>query len=293
MSAQPISSVLPLLDPFDAFILDQWGVLHDGASAFPWALDAVDRLLAAGKVLVTLSNSGRREATAREQMRAMGLPVDRFRAHVTSGEAAVAGLTEGRIGGTPLPGRRCYLICRHGDASVIEGTGVERVADPSAADFVLLSGVEGETRSVADYLVELERAIERRLPVVCTNPDLVAVSPEGNMLAPGGVAQAYGERADVTPLFVGKPFAQVYALCRRALPDVAQPRICAIGDSLDHDIKGGRDAGLKTVFCLDGIHGHDFDLEAPVRDNLDALDALSAAHGGVKPDFVIDRLRWG
>jgi len=292
MTPQPLRSLLPLLDPFDAFILDQWGVLHNGTEVFSHALDAVERLLGAGKIIVTLSNSGRRERTTRQQMEALGLPVARFRANVTSGETAVAGLARGEIGGVRLPGRRAYLVCRHGDASVIEGTGIERVADPAAADFVLLSGIEGETRSLDDYLDELAPAMARRLPVVCTNPDRVAVTSSGPTLAPGGVAHAYGARAGLEPLFVGKPHRPVYDLCLRALPDVATSRVVAIGDSLEHDIQGARNAGLATVFCLEGIHGDAFDLAAGAAANIAAVEALGRTHGGVLPDYVMTRLSW-
>jgi HAD superfamily hydrolase (TIGR01459 family) len=292
MSPRALPSIMPLVDGFDAFILDQWGVLHDGTRAFPAALAAVDHLLAAGKVIVTLSNSGRRAATAEAQMRAMGLPVERFRANVTSGEAAVAALAGGEIGGVRLPGRRCYLLCREGDTAIPDAAGLEIVARPADADFVLVTGIHGEVRDLTSYLDELAPAVERRLPLVCTNPDRVAVSPEGNVLAPGGLAYAYAEAAAVAPLFVGKPHRPVYERCRRALPDVAVPRICAVGDSLEHDVKGAHDAGLATVFCLDGIHAEAFDLARPARDNLAAVERLAAHHGGVAPDYVITRLVW-
>jgi len=292
MSPRALPSIMPLVDGFDAFILDQWGVLHDGTRALAAALDAVDHLLAAGKVIVTLSNSGRRAATAEAQMKAMGLPVERFRANVTSGEAAVAALAAGEIGGVRLAGRRCYLLCREGDTSIPDAAGLEVVARPADADFVLVTGIHGEVRDLASYLDELAPAVERRLPLVCTNPDRVAVSPRGNVLAPGGLAHAYGEAAGVAPLFVGKPHRPVYERCRRALPDVAVPRICAVGDSLEHDIAGAHAAGLATVFCLDGIHADAFDLTRPARDNLAAVERLTAAHGGVTPDYVITRLAW-
>jgi HAD superfamily hydrolase (TIGR01459 family) len=283
---------MPLVDGFDAFILDQWGVLHDGVRAFPEALDAVDHLLAAGKVIVTLSNSGRRADTAAAQMRAMGLPVARFRANVTSGETAVAALGAGEVGGIAVPGRRCYLLCRDGDSSIPDAAGLEITARPEDADFVLVAGIHGDVRSLASYLDELAPAVARRLPLVCTNPDHVAVSPQGNVPAPGALAHAYGEAAGVAPVFVGKPHRPVYERCRRALPDVAVSRICAVGDSLEHDIKGAHDAGLATVFCLDGIHADAFDLTRPAADNLVAVEELAARHGGVVPDYVITRFGW-
>lgn len=289
---EPVPSLLALLDTFDAFIVDQWGVLHDGTKPLPGALETVGHLLDAGKVVITLSNSGRRRATAEAALARMGFPIRRFRAHVTSGETAYAGLAAGRFGGWVLPGTRCYLLCRDEDESVIQGSGVERVADATEADFVMISGVHGDRYGVDHYLRELAPAIARRLPVVCSNPDLVALTERGNELSPGAVAEAYRAATGVVPVYVGKPYAPVYEACLRALPDVAKSRVLCVGDSLAHDVKGGAANGLKTLFCLAGIHQDDFDLTRPVADQLAAVAQAAAAHASPAPDFAIDRFRW-
>ena len=289
---QPIPSLLALLDAFDAFILDQWGVLHDGTNPLPGALEAVTGLLDAGKVVVTLSNSGRRRAHAEAVLKAMGFPVARFRANVTSGETAYAGLRAGEIGGWKLPGHHCLLVCRDDDASVIEGSGVERVADAKDADFVMLSGVHGDRYDLDHYMGVLAAAMERRLPVVCSNPDLVALTERGNELSPGAVAEAYRARTGIDPIYVGKPYRPVYDRCLEALPDVSKARVICVGDSLAHDVKGGADAGLKTLFCVMGIHKDAFAADLPVKDQLTAIEALASGHGGTLPDYAIDRLRW-
>ena len=46
----------PLADRFDGFILDLWGVIHDGVNAFPHAVDCLTQLRAAGKRTLLLSN---------------------------------------------------------------------------------------------------------------------------------------------------------------------------------------------------------------------------------------------
>ncbi len=289
---QPIPSLLALVDAFDAFVLDQWGVLHDGSAPLPGALEAVHGLLDAGKVIVTLSNSGRRRVHAEGVLADMGFPIQRFRTNVTSGEAAYAGLAAGAIAGWPLPGRNCYLVCRDDDDTVVEGSGVVRVRDAYEADFVMLSGVHGDRFDLEHYLEELAGAMARRLPVVCSNPDLVAATARGNELSPGAVAEAYRERTGIAPVYVGKPYRPVYDRCLEALPDVSKARVICVGDSLAHDVKGGADAGLRTLFCLAGIHGDELALDRPVADNLARIGELAAAHGTVPPDYATLRLRW-
>ena len=93
----------PLADRFDGFILDLWGVIHDGVNAFPHAVDCLARLREAGKRTLLLSNVPRPNDAAQALMRGMGIPDDLYTDILTSGEAVRrALLTPARpvVGGT-------------------------------------------------------------------------------------------------------------------------------------------------------------------------------------------------
>ncbi len=51
-----------LVDHYDAFLVDQFGVLLDGAGAYRHARAALDELYARGKRVLLISNSGKRSA---------------------------------------------------------------------------------------------------------------------------------------------------------------------------------------------------------------------------------------
>ena len=53
---QHLSGFAPLADRYDGFVLDLWGVIHDGVNAFPHAVDCLRRLRNAGKRTLLLSN---------------------------------------------------------------------------------------------------------------------------------------------------------------------------------------------------------------------------------------------
>lgn len=59
-------------------LLDQFGVLHDGRVAYPAAIDAVQRMHAAGLRVYILSNSSRRASFALEKISALGFPRECF-----------------------------------------------------------------------------------------------------------------------------------------------------------------------------------------------------------------------
>ena len=53
------NSLFDLADRFDDFIVDLWGVVHDGQHPYPGVLETLTRLKAQGKRVLFLSNAPR------------------------------------------------------------------------------------------------------------------------------------------------------------------------------------------------------------------------------------------
>jgi HAD superfamily hydrolase (TIGR01459 family) len=149
------SGLADLASRYRGFVVDQWGVLHDGARPYADALDCLARLRAAGKRVVLLSNSGKRTAVNRARLAEIGIDAGLYDAVVTSGEAtwqALAGRTEPFFAAL---GRRCILWSRYGDRSVVEDLPLEVVERVEDAEFLLLAGVEDDAR-LEDFGAQLE-----------------------------------------------------------------------------------------------------------------------------------------
>lgn len=278
-----------IAESFAGFLLDQWGVLHDGERALPDAPRALDRLIERGSPIVLLSNSGRRASTNRARLAAMGLGPERLADIVTSGEATWRLLKDRP--GPPWSelGRRCLFLTIAGDLGPVEGLDLELVADPEVADFLLVSGLDGKPARAFRPLAERARA--RALPMICSNPDKVAPSPTGFVESPGLLASIY-EALGGRVIYVGKPHAPIYATCLRAMPGVPRERILAVGDSLEHDVAGARAQGLSTCFVASGIHAGELPVDGPDDALLDAVERLATRHGTPTPDFVLRRFVW-
>ncbi len=282
-----LAGIAPLLSRYDGWLLDQWGVIHDGERLFPEAGAALERLRAAGRRVVLLSNSGRRVAHSLRHLAGMGLDPRLFDAVVTSGEVAWRLLRERRVPPFSHLGRRCLLLTRFGDVEVVEGLDLELVDDPDAADFVFLSGVDSPARDLDSYRPLLERAARRRLWAVCANPDRVAPQGDRLILAPGAVAEAY-VRMGGRVVHTGKPHPWIYREALRRLAGIAPARTVAVGDSYEHDVVGAVRAGLDAVFVLEGIHRTRFppDLDGAA---LAAEVAELALRFGARPRWLLRR----
>jgi len=279
-----------LADGFDVLLLDQWGVMHDGATPAPGARDCLDRLMAAGKQVVVVSNSGRRAAPNAERLAKIGFPDNSYSAIVTSGEVTWLALRDRVDPFFKGLGRRCLLFSRGGDRSIVSGLDLELVETAEQADFILLSGSEAPAKSLADYEPFLAAGCAQDLPLVCANPDFVGISPDGLLLSPGAIARHY-ESIGGSVRWIGKPYPEIYA---RALADLGDPpagRTAVVGDSLQHDIAGGKAAGLATILVTCGIHRSGFAGVVDPGSRVAALSALEPAREKW-PDWLIPAFRW-
>ena len=233
---QILEGIAPLMPHFDTFLLDQWGVIHDGATLHDGALDAMERLAGAGKTVIILSNSGKRASESHGRMEKLGVPRSLYHQIVTSGELVHRNLARPSDAFYEALGPRYRMFAWDSDRGITAGTGFQETDAIDEADFILCAGTDKQ--DIADYTAELEAGLARGLPMICANPDRVSVQPDGSLkMCPGAVAEVY-EKMGGTVRWHGKPTAEVYRICGEIAGTL--DRTIGVGDSLIHDIKGRR-----------------------------------------------------
>lgn len=278
-----IDTLAEIAAGYEAIVLDQWGVLHDGSCAYPGSIAALAALGAAGTRLAVLSNSGRRAAANAARLERMGFAADLFEAVMTSGEALWRDVASGRV-----RERRFVAVGRRaGDAADwAKGLDIELADTPSRAEAVLLIGLPDDAGpdACADLLADALRA---DLPLYCANPDRASPRAGGaRVMSPGALAHAYAGRGGRVH-FYGKPHRPLFDALARAL-SLEPARLLMVGDSLEHDVAGARAAGWSTLLVQGGLHREAFAAGAAPET---AVRALAAANRCPLPDFVIPTLR--
>ncbi|MEZ5830553.1 MAG: TIGR01459 family HAD-type hydrolase [Dongiaceae bacterium] len=282
-----IAGMRAIADRFDHVLLDQWGALHEGGAVFPEARACVRSLRAAGKRVLILSNSGRRSEDNVERLADLGLPPEEHDGVLTSGEVVWHGLHERTAPPFNSLGRHALLIGRGNVLSMIEGLDFVAVTNPARADFIWLAGLDETTAYPDDWREDLKGFATRGLPMLCANPDLTMFTARGLMPAPGALARIYAEFRG-TVHYVGKPHPAIFAAALQRLGDPKPERVAVVGDSLDHDVEGGRRAGMLTVLITSGVHAK------ALANPKDIGAAIRALAGGPKrmPDWAMPRLAW-
>jgi HAD superfamily hydrolase (TIGR01459 family) len=273
-----LPGIASLIDAFDIFFLDQFGVLHDGAAPYPGALDCLRSIKAAKKKIVILSNSGKRAAENERRMVQLGFEDSMWDLFLSSGEAAWRMFAEGE---GFKPGMKCFLVSRDNDRSAIDGLGLEVMEDAASADVILIAASEGDRFELDHYRRLLASAARSGVPCICTNPDKIMLTRTGPRFGAGRIAELYEEMGGKVT-WIGKPFPAIYEAALAALGYPAKDRVLCIGDSPEHDIAGAKSAGLASALVRTGIHS---DMSSG------ELQALFDRHNAV-PDYILPGLVW-
>jgi HAD superfamily hydrolase (TIGR01459 family) len=282
---QHLSGFAPLADQFDGFVIDLWGVIHDGVNALPGAVECLARLRETGKPTVMLSNAPRRSAALRAGMRRMGIADELYGEIMSSGEAVHLALRDRPDAWWSGLGKRVFHLGPDRDRNIFDGLDLRLHEAPDGAEFVLNSGPDDHRNptDLAEFEPVLRDCFRAGLKMVCANPDLEVIRGGVRVLCAGALAQIYASwGGDVRSL--GKPDPAIYAPVM-ALLAVPAERVLAVGDSLRTDIAGASAARIASCWVLGGLHDKELGDERTTADT-------AARDAGLSPIASIPRFVW-
>ena len=280
------------LDRYDAIILDQYGVLHNGEQLLDGVAEALERLQD-GRKLVVLSNTSKRRAPLIAELPGRGFRSEWLHDAICSGECCWEALRDSGYASAVVLG-----WSDRDSSEFLAGTGVTLAKD--APDVIVAYGpdtIDMAGRELTDFRITgdmapyrdlLEDAVERNVRMLCANPDQRTIDVDGKtpLYMPGTMADAYRAMGGEVVLY-GKPGVAHFSAALRAA-GVDAGRALMVGDSLHHDILGAAAAGLDSLFVVDsGVHSTDL---AEVSGA--GVERLAAAEGVPVPTFVMRKFRW-
>lgn len=246
-----ITAIGELGSEYRAWLVDIWGVMHNGRATFDSAVAATRAFRSSGGIVVLLSNSPRPSEGVQAQLRGLGIPDDAYDATVTSGD-----LTRHEL--AKHEGARVYHLGPERDQPIFDGMDVHLV-EKDTAELIVCSGlVDDETETPGDYIGLLADLVARNLPMICANPDHRVERGSELVYCAGALAAIYEEMGG-SVVYAGKPHRPIYDLALKCITDLAGepvPRIeiLAIGDGVNTDMEGAASFGMDAVFVASGLH---------------------------------------
>jgi HAD superfamily hydrolase (TIGR01459 family) len=278
-----VERLADLVNGVDVVLSDIWGVVHNGLESFPGACEALGTFRGRGGTVIMITNAPRPADSVQRQLRKLGVADDTYDAIVSSGD-----LTRHYVAGHP--GRKVFWLGPERDSSIHRGLDLT-LGPLEHADYIVCTGLfDDETETAEDYRAMMLQARERRLPLICANPDIVVERGDRLVYCAGAIAELYRELGGEV-IFYGKPHRPIYdramvlATERRGRA-VPLDRVLAIGDSVRTDLAGAHGFGIDCLFVTRGIHAEEFA-------GVDQLDPASVKElFGHPPRALIRELKW-
>ena len=272
-----------VVDGVEVVLSDIWGVVHNGLESFPEACEALHTYRRQGGVVILITNAPRPADSVQRQLRKLGVADETYDAIVSSGD-----LTRNFV--ADHPGKKLYWVGPERDGSIHRG--LDPVwSELESADYIICTGLfDDETETAEDYRAMMLQARERKLTLICANPDIVVERGDRLIYCAGAIAELYRELGGEV-IFYGKPHRPIYeramALAAERSGHKAQlNRVLAIGDSVRTDLTGAHGFGIDCLFVTRGIHSEEFE-------GIDQLDPASVKElFGHPPRALMRELRW-
>jgi HAD superfamily hydrolase (TIGR01459 family) len=259
-----------IFEAYDTFVIDLWGVIHNGVKLNAKAVETVENLKKNSKKVVFLSNAPRPSAKVIDILLKMKMSKNYLSNVITSGEAAMHAINENKFGKT------FFHLGPIRDAAIFERVK-ENKSTIDKCDFILCTGLFDEHETDLNWYKKfLMDHISKKL--ICTNPDLIVHRGDQEEYCAGYIAKIF-EGLGGKVIYYGKPYKEIYKMCFKE-----DERVLAIGDNLKTDIKGANNLKKDCLFISGGVHRNEF------NNNLELEKTLERYK--VKANYFQKELKW-
>lgn len=277
-NCEKLNNLSDIDDHYDVFLIDLWGVIHNGIAAFDNVLPVLQSLKQKKKMVFFITNAPRRSFVISQQLEDFGIEQKLYDKIISSGELTWLSIKE------KYQKKNCLIIGPPRDFHLVEGLDISVVDKDSNVDIILNTGPWGDDDSLENYTDLLDSLAKKKSHMICSNPDKTVVRGENFMICAGLLAEYY-EKIGGKVEYYGKPYRQIYEHCFNFF-EKKNTRVLAIGDSLENDIKGANALNFDSLLITDGIHRE-------VNNNNDVdkqkLDGLIKTKN-IFPDFFMRKL---
>ncbi len=260
-----------IIDNYDIFYIDLWGVVHNGITLHKSAIETLKEISKAKKEYVLLTNAPRPNKTVKIFLEKMGMDEEIREKVYSSGEASLNYLKENYLE------QKFYHIGPPRDFDLFVEFENNKGKDIYEVTYLLCTGLfENQEKNLNYYKKLFKDHIDKKM--ICTNPDLIVDRGSKRELCAGSVALVF-EKLGGKVIYFGKPFPEVY---NQSINN-KKKRALSIGDNLNTDIKGANLLNYDSLLISSGVHKNEIE-----KDGIEAV----AKKYGVVANFIQTELKW-
>ena len=284
---QKLKGISKISDKYDVYFVDLWGVVHNGVQCYSEALKVLEKLKEQNKKIVLISNAPRPSAVVKVFLETIGLQSSCYDFLVTSGD-----ITREYISLNSSK-KNFYHLGPTRDIDLFKDLNVALTSKEECDEIICTGLVSDEEEKLQDYKILLDFFLNKKIPLICANPDEVVARGEKIVFCAGALANQYKQEGGMVRYF-GKPYSDIYSFALKKVrahkdfKDKKEINTLVIGDNIKTDIKGANLFNLDSVLILNGIY-KDFFRDGTV--NFDQLkDSVNLKD--VKINYFQEELAW-
>ena len=231
-----------IVDNYQLFYVDLWGVVHNGVSLHKEAINALKEITKKGKEYILLTNAPRPNSVVKTFLKKMGMEEEIINHVFTSGEASLSYLKKNLID------KKFFHVGPPRDIDLFKDFKELKSNQIENSEYIICTGLFEEHEEDLKYYKELfEKNLKKKM--ICTNPDLIVDRGNKRELCAGSIAIIF-EKMGGEVVYFGKPYPEVY----NQSIDNKDKKVLSIGDNLNTDIKGANLLNYDSLIISNGIH---------------------------------------
>lgn len=284
-SPEEIVNFQNIVDKYDLYFVDLWGVIHNGIKLFSNAIEVLNNLKNNNKKVILISNAPRTHETVKKFLKNLDFDLKLIDSLVTSGDVTKKYIQDNQ------DKKFCHLGPPK-DNDLFQGVA-NLVDQKDEFDEIICTGLIDEIgQNISDYQRLFENWIGNKKIFICANPDEVVSRGDKIEFCAGALAKYYKKMGGEVKYF-GKPYEAIYDFAYNQTQSqfdtvINKNKILAVGDNLKTDINGAQNFGIHSILILNGIYKDFF------RDNNLNFDKLLISNE--VESLVIDKfqkeLKW-
>ena len=280
-------------DSYDGMIIDLEGVLHDGRNVFDGVIDCLKELRKRHKYIIFLTNSQDLSADIEKKLKGMGLRSNLYDVCLTNAQFLHEKLKDRDEGPFEGIGSKCYLYAKD-TPEYLKHIDIRIVEDIKQADFIMMHDFDLSMQKMEEVDKTLRKAVQRRLPAYCINPDSATLVSGNLLIGANMIALKYQDFGGVVHN-IGKPHKIIFDHCKRVLQGqgIYPGDTVVIGDTMAHDVVGGAFVNIDTALVKTGLHKAAFKRADNPAETDRILNIMISQNNSVRPTYLIDKFQWG
>ena len=285
-----VDSLSEISSDYDVALVDLWGCVHDGINPHESAMNALKEYRKGGGTVIVLTNSPRSRKGVKGQLDMLGITDECYDAIASSGDAARVDMFKGVVG------TNVWFIGQEQDMHFFDpvddkSVEINHVPLDEAEGIVCISPFNPIVDPFHHMMEDFKTAIDRKLKMLCGNPDLVVDRGNTREWCAGSLARIY-EKMGGTVLHYGKPYRPIYDVARKRMKSLevnaSSRQILAIGDGPYTDVPGAMNENIDCLFVTGGLMKNE--TETDYDPNPEALNRC-LENENIDPKYSIGMLR--